>query len=124
MVDKDKGTPGNTMRPDAGQPSTPQPDAGQPAELYDLYIENESEIDVYEVYVSPPSASSWGSDRLGNDVLAPGDSKTITGLECGDYDFKIVDENDDECFSVDTQTICEDDGADFYINDETFPDCL
>ncbi len=91
-------------------------------DLYDLYIQNDMDFDVYEMFVSPSSSSDWGPDQLGATVLEPGDDFTLLALPCGEYDLRIVDENGDECVTADSEFICESDAA-FFISSETFPDC-
>ncbi|MCK5034647.1 MAG: hypothetical protein KAS73_02055, partial [Candidatus Sabulitectum sp.] len=49
---------------------------------------------IWYVY-GDPSDSPWGDDRLGSDLLDPGESLTFY-VPAGDYyDFKCVDEDDD-----------------------------
>lgn len=49
---------------------------------------------IWYVY-GDPSDSPWGEDRLGSDLLDPGESMTFY-VPAGDYyDFKVVDEDDD-----------------------------
>lgn len=50
--------------------------------------------DIYYVYISPSSSSSWGDDWLGSDVMNPGDSWEFN-VGNGTYDFKLVDEDGD-----------------------------
>ena len=58
---------------------------------------NNSSFDIYELYISPSAARRWGPDQLGNEILEPGYSYTFSGLDCGKYDFKLVDEDGDVC---------------------------
>ncbi|MCK5785594.1 MAG: hypothetical protein KAH54_03440 [Candidatus Sabulitectum sp.] len=49
---------------------------------------------IWYVY-GDPSDSPWGDDRLGSDLLDPGETLTFY-VPAGDYyDFKCVDEDDD-----------------------------
>lgn len=59
-------------------------------------IVNDSRYDIYYVYISAAGAA-WGPDRLGSSsILYAGESRTFY-LDDGSYDFKLVDEDDDEC---------------------------
>ncbi len=49
---------------------------------------------VYYVYCSSSSASSWGDDRLGSEVIVPGDSFTFY-VNPGTYDIQLEDEDGD-----------------------------
>lgn len=52
-------------------------------------VVNDSSQDLYFLYVSPSSSSSWGPDQLGTEILDPGESIEINGVPCGrDYDLK------------------------------------
>ncbi len=66
---------------------------------------NGSEFDLYEIYLSPSQQSRWGPDQLGEYVLESGMSFTLSGMRCGDYDVKLVDEDGDECV-VHEQYLC------------------
>lgn len=92
-------------------------------DLYTLDIVNSTSHDVYEVYVSLSDDESWGPELLGNDVLEPDDTLIIAGLECGEYDFKIVDLDGVECVADDPEYVCEDDAL-FYIDSDTFSNCF
>ncbi len=58
---------------------------------------NQSSWDIYEIYLSPSSESSWGDDYLERDVLSKGDSLTITDVDPGSWDVMVVDEDGDKC---------------------------
>ena len=49
--------------------------------------------DIYFVYVDPSSAP-WGDDRLGSDILLPGDEITVW-VDPGTYDMQVEDEDGD-----------------------------
>lgn len=68
-----------------------------------LMLANESANSIYFVYISPCSASGWGSDRLGSDeVVASGRTRSWT-LEPGCYDLKAVDSMGDAAEEMDVQ---------------------
>lgn len=50
--------------------------------------------DVYYIYCSPSSNSDWGSDWLGSEILAPGESWTFY-VSRGQYDVRCEDEDGD-----------------------------
>jgi S1-C subfamily serine protease len=54
-------------------------------------IVNSGSVAIFEVYISPSSATGWGSDLLGADVIMPGARKRIrpAGNECV-FDVRIV----------------------------------
>lgn len=64
------------------------------ADPRDFTFQNDSGSYIYHLYVSPSNSSSWGSDVLGRDVLAPGERETIRfNPNIGDscyYDILVV----------------------------------
>ena len=58
---------------------------------------NQSSWEIHEIYFSPASQSSWGEDYLGNEILEKGDSLTLSNVEPGVWDVRVVDEDGDEC---------------------------
>jgi hypothetical protein len=60
-------------------------------------LQNNSAWSIYELYVSPTSESQWGPDQLGTEVVSIGESYELTGVPCGSYDIKLVDEDGDVC---------------------------
>jgi hypothetical protein len=72
-----------------------------------LTIDNNSSYTLIEIYLSPTSNVSWGSDLLGSNVLEPGDAYEVSGIECATYDIRIVDEDHDECV-LDSVDLCLD----------------
>lgn len=60
----------------------------------DFTLNNETGVDIYELYVSPASTDAWEEDVLGVDVLMDGDSVDIEfdRAEDADYwDLMVVD---------------------------------
>lgn len=70
-----------------------------------LTIENDSDYAFIEMYLSPVDASSWGPDLLGSDILSPGEAIEIGGIDCDNYDIRVIDEDLDECI-IDDVDIC------------------
>lgn len=62
----------------------------------DITIYNDSDYILYEIYVSPIGASTWGPDLLGSDILYPDESVTVA-VDCATYDVMVVDEYDVAC---------------------------
>lgn len=75
------------------------------ASALDLQVTNKSKTSIHHLYLSGTDTKAWGPDQLGKDVVDPGEDFTLSGIEKGDYDVKVVTENDQEC---------EVDGADFH----------
>lgn len=73
-----------------------------------LTVHNESDYDIHHLFLAPAHKRKWGKDWLGKDVLEPGESFLITGLDCTDYDIKVVDEEGDECIVEDVDFCLED----------------
>ena len=67
-----------------------QPTGVGPAELQ---IQNLSNETVYYIYMSPASQSTWGPDLLGNQVLQQGQAFTISNIQAGVWDLRVVDQS-------------------------------
>ncbi len=76
-----------TLMPTNTPKSSPEPEGAT------LEITNNSDVDVWYVYLSPADASDWGDDWLGGSVIAAGDTYTIVGIPAGTYDVKAADAN-------------------------------
>lgn len=73
-----------------------------------LTVENQSDYDIHHFYLAPAHKTKWGKDWLGKDVLSPGETLTITGLDCTEYDIKVIDEEGDACVIEDVDFCLED----------------
>src|ERR1700726_4918043 len=63
-----------------------------------LTLENTSGFDIYEIHLSPTNDPFWGPDLLGSDgVLSDGSSISVTGIESGQYDVELIDQDNDRC---------------------------
>ena len=62
-----------------------------------VQFKNNSDWTIEELYLSPTAENHWGPDQLGEDVIAKGDSLTLSGITSRKYDLRIVDEDGDEC---------------------------
>jgi hypothetical protein len=71
---------------DNGSPTNPTP---EPSGSTSFRMVNGSTISAWYIYVRSCGASSWGIDRLGSEVLSPGESATLH-LSGGCYDVHAV----------------------------------
>lgn len=77
---------------------------GDGHEIVDITVRNDLAGDVCYLYISPGFASSWESDRLGEDqILWAGDSTTLS-LPAGDYDV-LARNCDEETLATQTATV-------------------
>ena len=58
---------------------------------------NKSKFAIHQMYVSSTKENQWGPDQLGDKTIDNGESFELTGIPVGKYDFKLVDEDGDEC---------------------------
>jgi hypothetical protein len=81
---------------------------------------NQSRWDIHRLFISPTHESHWGPDQLGKYVLESGASFTLTGIACGNYDVKLVDEDGEECV-VPEVSICGEEQA--VVTNDDLLDC-
>ncbi|HVR39993.1 MAG TPA: hypothetical protein VMU84_12930 [Thermoanaerobaculia bacterium] len=84
-------------------------------------IINSSNWEIHHLFISPADEGKWGKDQLGDKVVGTGDSFTITGIPCDDYDVKVVDEDGDSCVIAGAH-LCADDSY-WKITDEELESC-
>ena len=82
-----------------------------------LLIVNDSDYEIWEVYLAEVGTRTWGRNLLGADYLAPGEELLIVDIECDYYDALLIDEDDVECELLDVD-LCFDD-ATWYIRNNT-----
>ena len=58
---------------------------------------NKTDWEIHEMYLSPTKQKDWGEDQLGEEVIEKNTSFQLKDIPVGKYDFKIVDEDADEC---------------------------
>ena len=63
----------------------------------DVKVTNRTDWEIHELYLSSADDENWGPDQLADEVIKKGESFTLMGIPCDDYDVKIVDEEGDEC---------------------------
>ena len=78
------------------------------AEKASVKIINQSKWEIHHIYLSPSDDREWGPDQLDDEILAKGDSLTLTGISCDLYDIQVVDEDGDECI-IEEVDLCGDD---------------
>ena len=84
-------------------------------------IINQSKWEIHHVFLSPSDDEKWGPDQLEDQILAKGDSLTLTSIDCDLYDIKVVDEDGDECV-IEEVDLCGDDSY-WKITDQTLLEC-
>jgi hypothetical protein len=67
------------------------------AKPVDVEFLNKSKWTIEEMYLSPTHEEKWGPDQLGEAVIKPGASFKLSGIPENKYDFKLIDEDGDEC---------------------------
>jgi hypothetical protein len=60
-------------------------------------IQNQSDWEIHQFFLSSADNDDWGPDQLRNDVIGKGKSFKLNGIPCDTYDVKLVDEDGDEC---------------------------
>jgi hypothetical protein len=76
----------------------------------DFTIKNRTGYQIDEVYVSRHSSSNWGSDRMGDDALADGESKDIRfphGNGACRFDLKVKYHDDDSTAEWSDVDLCK-----------------
>lgn len=68
---------------------------------------NQSSWSINELYFAPTRDEDWGEDHLGKHTLDQGDQLTLTGVACGTWDVRVVDEDGDECI-IENVALCGD----------------
>lgn len=75
--------------PNSGQPVT----SGRAGCDTGIRFENTSSLTVTNLYYNPAPVATWGSDRLGQNVLRPGATTNVRLSYARPYDFRVVWEN-------------------------------
>ncbi|MEZ0396578.1 MAG: hypothetical protein ABWK53_09150, partial [Anaerolineales bacterium] len=58
-----------------------------------LVLVNNSGVDIWYVYISPTTETTWGDDWLGSDIIPAGSTYTFSNITPGNYDLLAVDSN-------------------------------
>ena len=62
----------------------------------ELHVHNNSDFSIVDIRVTSVGSTTWGSNLIAGETLAPGDSLTIE-VDCGTYDALLVDEQGVDC---------------------------
>jgi hypothetical protein len=81
-----------------------------------LSVENDSDFQIVEIYLTDVGSSSWGPNLISGDTLNPGETLRL-GVDCSTYDAKLIDETDVSC-EVDNLDLCLNDSI-WIINNNT-----
>ncbi|MFM1846837.1 MAG: hypothetical protein RL417_311 [Pseudomonadota bacterium] len=73
------------------------------ADKVSVTIVNKSSFEFHNMYLSPTSTNEWGPDQLGDNVINPGESFTLNDIPVNAYDFKMIDEDGDDCIASDVK---------------------
>jgi hypothetical protein len=84
-------------------------------------IINQSKWEIHHIFLSSSSEEEWGPDQLEDEILKKGESLTLQGIPCDDYDIKVVDEDGDECV-IEKVSLCGDDSF-WKITDKDLLEC-
>ncbi len=84
-------------------------------------IINQSKWEIHHIYLSSSDDQSWGEDQLEDEILAKGDSLTLSNIPCDVYDIQVVDEDGDECV-IEQVDLCGDDSY-WKITDKDLLEC-
>jgi hypothetical protein len=90
------------------------------AKPVDVDFINKSQWTIEEMYLSPTHEDKWGPDQLGEKLIKPGESFKLTGIPENKYDFKLIDEDGDECIVANLK-VAQD--STLKITDENLLDC-
>jgi hypothetical protein len=87
-----------------------------------ISVVNESVWEIKEVYVSEVDRNDWQPNLVENEVLTAGGGAIIVKTECGVYDLKIVDTDNNICIVKKIET-CGDNKT-ITITDQSIGSCL
>jgi hypothetical protein len=81
-----------------------------------LFVSNDSDFEIHEMYVTEVSSPTWGGNLLGGSILFPGESMEL-GLDCNTYDAMLIDETGAVC-EIQNVDLCFDE-ADWIITNRS-----
>ena len=84
-------------------------------------IINQSKWEIHQIFLSSSDDEEWGPDQLEDEVLAKGESLTLTDIDCDLYDIQVVDEDGDECV-IEQVDLCGDNSY-WKITDKDLLEC-
>jgi hypothetical protein len=86
-----------------------------------IKIVNNSSREIRNVYLSHTNIDDWGEDKLGDAVIAPGQSYTISNVTWDQSQMKVVGEDQDGCFL--STVLASDGNVSWTITNDTPADC-
>jgi len=84
-------------------------------------IVNASTREIRHVYLSHVGADDWSGNQLGDSVISPGQSFTLSNVACDQQQVKVIGEDEDGCF-LSTVVNCGDNAV-WTITNVTSRDC-
>ena len=82
-----------------------------------IRLVNKTGYIVHYAYVSPANSNSWGTDRLGANVLNDGQAITISSLHLNErYDIRLVD-SDGDSYTKNNLQLSANQSVEFTISD-------
>jgi len=61
-------------------------------------IVNNSNREIRNVYLSNVDSNDWSGNQLGDSVIAPGQSYSLSNVACDQQQVKVIGEDQDGCF--------------------------
>jgi len=86
-----------------------------------VVIVNASTREIRHVYLSHVGADDWSGNQLGDSVISPGQSFTLSNVACDQQQVKVIGEDEDGCF-LSTVVNCGDNAV-WTITNVTSRDC-
>jgi|CXWL01.1.fsa_nt_gi hypothetical protein len=71
--------------------------AAQAGDTSDVTLNNQSEVAIHHMFLSPVDQETWGADQLGDHVVGAGETFLLKGVPCAEFHLKLIDEDGDEC---------------------------
>ena len=81
-----------------------------------LSVDNQSDFQITEIYLTDVGSSTWGPNLISGDTLNPGETLQLD-VDCSTYDAKLIDETGVSC-EVDNLDLCLNDSV-WIINNNT-----
>jgi hypothetical protein len=84
-------------------------------------IANNSSREIRNVYLSHVNVDDWSANQLGNAVISPGQSYTLSNVACDAQQVRVIGEDEDGCF-VSTVVSCGENST-WTVTNDTPRDC-
>ncbi len=86
-----------------------------------ITVHNDSSYAVHHLFLTPAHEVHWGPDQLHADPLEHAETVTLAGLDCEEYDLKLIDHEGDECVVEDIDLCLQD--ASWNLTDHELSKC-